>query len=299
MTTPAAPSPRPASVIHDLGYRGYDGPRLGSAAIARALYVTGLRHAYGLGRTGRSKVLPFALLGFSLVPAAVMVGVVAMIGAELPVGYAAYPNDVAQLFISIYAAAQAPVLFSRDLQHGSIVLYLARPLSSAMYASVRLASLTTAIAIFTLAPVLVLYIGSLLARKDVAEQSAAFGQAALAILLLSAMIAAITGVISSLSTRRGLAVVASIAVLVVGAGFVAAVQALALDRGSDLVAQLAALASPYTIYTSIAHLLDDSVVVAIAPSGVLGGLVFIAVALAIPALGLLLLMRRFATVASR
>ena len=46
-----------SGVIHDLGYRRYDGPRHGAATIARTLYVTGLRHAFGLGRSGRSKVL--------------------------------------------------------------------------------------------------------------------------------------------------------------------------------------------------------------------------------------------------
>ena len=46
-------------VIHDLGYRGYAGAREGTGAIARTLFLTGLRHCFGLGRSGRSKVLPF------------------------------------------------------------------------------------------------------------------------------------------------------------------------------------------------------------------------------------------------
>ena len=54
-----------AGVIHDLGYRHYDGPRDGAATIARTLYVTGLRHAFGLGRSGKSKILPFLLLALS------------------------------------------------------------------------------------------------------------------------------------------------------------------------------------------------------------------------------------------
>ena len=45
-------------VIHDLGYRRYDGPRDGVAIIARTLYVTGLRYAFGLGRSGKSKNRP-------------------------------------------------------------------------------------------------------------------------------------------------------------------------------------------------------------------------------------------------
>ena len=54
-----------SGVIHDLGYRRYDGPRDGTATIARTLYVTGLRHTYGLGRSGKSKILPFILLAMA------------------------------------------------------------------------------------------------------------------------------------------------------------------------------------------------------------------------------------------
>ena len=50
-------------------------PRDGTAAIARALFVTGLRHAYGLGRSGKSKVMPFLLLAMSVLPALIVVGV--------------------------------------------------------------------------------------------------------------------------------------------------------------------------------------------------------------------------------
>jgi hypothetical protein len=62
VTDPSAATPAGGSVIHDLGYRPYTGPRLGPGAIARALTLTGFRNAFGLGRSGRSKVLPFVLL---------------------------------------------------------------------------------------------------------------------------------------------------------------------------------------------------------------------------------------------
>ena len=52
MTDPSSATPEGRSVIHDLGYRPYTGPRLGPAAIARALLVTGFRNAFGLGRSG-------------------------------------------------------------------------------------------------------------------------------------------------------------------------------------------------------------------------------------------------------
>ncbi|MDX6241618.1 MAG: type transport system permease protein, partial [Kribbellaceae bacterium] len=68
-------SDRTSGVIHDIGYRHYDGPRLGRAAISRALMVSSLRHAYGLGRSGKSKTMPILLLAVMVVPAAIVVGI--------------------------------------------------------------------------------------------------------------------------------------------------------------------------------------------------------------------------------
>ena len=42
---------RTSAVIHDLGYRPYDGPRLGERPVAWAFFVTGLRNCFGLGRS--------------------------------------------------------------------------------------------------------------------------------------------------------------------------------------------------------------------------------------------------------
>jgi ABC-2 type transport system permease protein len=65
----------PTGAIHDIGYRHYEGPRLGAGYIRRSLFVETLRGAYGLGRSARSKVMPFLLLGVMVIPA-VVVGIV-------------------------------------------------------------------------------------------------------------------------------------------------------------------------------------------------------------------------------
>ena len=48
------------SVIHDIGYQRYDGPRLGRRHVFGALYIHGLRAAFGFGRL----LLPGALTVF-------------------------------------------------------------------------------------------------------------------------------------------------------------------------------------------------------------------------------------------
>ena len=53
MSEPSTPTAR-AGAIHDIGYRHYDGARLGASYIRRSLFVETLRGAYGLGRSARS-----------------------------------------------------------------------------------------------------------------------------------------------------------------------------------------------------------------------------------------------------
>ncbi|WP_409484390.1 hypothetical protein [Arsenicicoccus dermatophilus] len=210
-------APTPASAhgarIHDLGYRGYDGPRLGEGGVTRALFVQGLRHAYGLGRSRRAKWLPVGILLVSLLPALVMVAVVAMTKLPtLPVDYARYPT-VLQMVTSIFVAAQAPVVFSRDLRYRAITLYLARPLHRGSYVLARLASLFVAVLMVVGLPVVILYVGALLAGLPAGEHTRKALEALPGILVLTALLTVVGGVLASLATRRGMAIVAIIATL--------------------------------------------------------------------------------------
>ncbi|WP_110182481.1 ABC transporter permease [Nocardioides solisilvae] len=248
MTASGTPS---RGVIHDLGYRPYQGPRLGEGAIARALVVTGLRNAFGLGRSGKSKVLPFVLLAFNLLPAVVVAGILVFVGLEeLPIGYARYASTT-QVLLGIFVAAQAPVLFSRDLRHGSITLYLARPLRAGTYALARAGSLLLATLVFLLSPVLILYVVALLGELDVVEQTKDAALAVVLALLLALSLTGVAGLIAACSTRRGFAVVGTIAVLLVGNGLVSAVQSVASFEGADGVGEVAGLFTPYSLYRGL------------------------------------------------
>jgi len=249
--TPDATRP---GVIHDLGYRHFDGVREGTPAIARTLFTTGLRHAYGLGRSGKSKVMPFLLLAMSLLPATIVVGVVVLTGlGELPVSYADYTNQT-QLLVSLFAASQAPVLFSRDLRHRSIVLYLARPLVAPVFALVRWASLTLAIFLFTAIPTVVLYAGAMLAGLDKSDQTTAALKAVALQALLAMMVAGVSGVISSVSLRRGFAVVGSVMALIVLTGIVTVMQNIAFYEGDNATVSVGVgLLSPWSLHNGLAN----------------------------------------------
>jgi ABC-2 type transport system permease protein len=287
-----------SGVIHDLGYRRYDGVRDGTATIARTLYVTGLRHTYGLGRSGKSKILPFVLLAMATVPAAIVVGVVVLTGlGRLPVTYADYTNQV-QLLVSLYAAAQAPVLFSRDLRHRSIVLYLARPLSSSLFAVTRWLSLTTSLLLFMWGPTLVLFAGAMLAGLDKSDQLEGLLKAVALQVLLAALVAGLTGLISSVSLRRGFAVVGSVVALIVISGVVTSVQAISSSQDADGIGVAAGVLSPWSIYSGLADAWDAGVVT-FTPPGDAWALAYVLVGVVLTALCVLGLVARFRKVGSR
>ncbi|MGL5808981.1 MAG: ABC transporter permease [Nocardioides sp.] len=300
MSTQPAPPARRTGVIHDIGYRPYAGPRLGESSVALALFGSGLRHAFGIGRSHKSKILPFVLLALNLLPALIIVSIMVFTDLEeLPIDYVAYAGQT-QALLSVFAAAQAPILFSRDLRYGSIVLYLARPLRSLTYALTRWCSLTAALLVFLLTPVLLLLIGALLADADVTEQVVDAGLAALMALLLAAMLASVTGVISAWSTRRGFAVVVSIAVLLLGFGAVAAVQDIAYGQNADRFGEYAGLLNPYSLYRGITSSTLDTADIAITPpTGTAMELLYLLVALLISAGGTAVLAWRYRRAAAR
>jgi ABC-2 type transport system permease protein len=290
--------PSRTGVIHDLGYRHYDGLRDGTPTIARTLLVTGLRHAYGLGRSGKSKVMPFLLLGMSLLQATIVVGVVVLTGLdELPVSYADYTNQT-QLLVSLFAAAQAPVLFSRDLRHRSIVLYLARPLSSPVFALMRWLSMSLALFLFTAVPTLLLFAGAMLAGLDKSDQTTAMLKAVALQVLLATLLAGITGLVSSISLRRGFAVVGSVMALIVLGGVVTVVQNIAAVEDADAASVGVGLASPWSLYKGLANAWDAGIAT---PVPVDGAWVpaYALVALLVVAGCLLGLVARFRKVGSR
>lgn len=261
---PAGPpsGARPSGVIHDIGYRPYSGPRLGDGAVAWALFVTGLRNCFGLGRSGRSKVLPMILFGLMLLPALILVGVLVqardLLGLDSQiVAYSVYPLTT-QLLISVFVAAQAPALISRDLRFGTITLYLARPASRTTYVLVRMASLTAATFILIAAPLLLMYAGGLLADLPVGRETELVLAALLGALLLAACLAGLASLVAALTTRRGLAVAAVIVVLLVTYTVVVTIQGISSETGHETVGQVAGIFSPYTLTQGVQVLLFDS-----------------------------------------
>ncbi|MFJ8805250.1 ABC transporter permease [Streptomyces sp. NPDC102490] len=237
--------------IHNIGYRSYDGPRLGRAYARRSLYSQSLRGAYGLGRSAKSKVLPMLLFVVMCLPAAIMVAVaVATKADDLPVDYTRYAI-VLQAVISLYVASQAPQSVSRDLRFKTVPLYFSRPIETADYVRAKYASLASALFILTAAPLLVLYVGALLAKLDFADQTKGFAQGLVSVALLSLLFAGIGLVVASVTPRRGFGIAAVIAVLTITYGAVSTLQAIADVQSSSGAVTWIGLFSPITLIDGV------------------------------------------------
>ena len=81
--------PAAAGVIHDLGYRRYDGPRLGRRQITVALAWHSFRAAFGFGRGPKAKVVPVIALIALCLPAVINAFAMAQGNPRL-VGYDTY-----------------------------------------------------------------------------------------------------------------------------------------------------------------------------------------------------------------
>ncbi|MEW2396569.1 ABC transporter permease subunit [Streptomyces sp. NPDC046862] len=281
--------------IHDIGYRNYDGPRLGRAYARRSLYSQTLRGAYGLGRSAKSKVLPMLLFVVMCVPALIMVAVaVATKANDLPVAYTRYAV-IMQALIGLYVASQAPQAVSRDLRFKTVPLYFSRPIETADYVRAKYAALASALFILTAAPLLVLYVGALLAKLDFTDQTKGFAQGLVSVALLSLLFAGIGLVIASVTPRRGFGIAAVIAVLTISYGAVSTLQAIADAQMSSGAIPWIGLFSPITLIDGVqtAFLGASSSFPGAVGPGTGEGVVYALVVLGLIAASYGLLMRRY------
>ncbi len=150
--------PRVAGAIYDLGYQQYRGARLGRANAFKSLLIFSLRTAFGLGRGGRSKIVPVIVLAAVVFPAIAVIFAAATTGMTQVISYA-FQLQFTSFLLALFAAAQAPELVVTDRQHGVLSLYLSRPLSGTDYALAKLCALAGAMLILTLFPQLILFAG--------------------------------------------------------------------------------------------------------------------------------------------
>ncbi|MEA2652522.1 MAG: type transport system permease protein [Chloroflexota bacterium] len=213
-------SPEAAGTIYDLGYRHYDGPRLGRRGAIGAIVGAGLRAVFGLGRSGRSKILPWGVLVLGLIPAGVAVAIRVLVGDIVDLySYQNYLWGIGAL-LPIFVAAQAPELVVNDMRHRVLPLYFSRPIGRFDYVFAKLAALSLALLGLTLLPVLVLFGGRVLAAEDLVgtlgDEIGALPGIVGSGVIHAVVLASLGLAICSLAARRAYAAGAVLAVFLIG-----------------------------------------------------------------------------------
>jgi len=199
--------PATTGVIHDLGYRRYDGPRLGRGHITAALAWHSFRAAFGFGRGAKAKIVPVITFLALCLPAVVNAFAMSRGNARL-IGYDTYQPVLRNLVMTVFVAVQAPELVSRDLRSRVLPLYFSRPIRTIDYPLAKYVAFTAACLVMIDVPVLLLYAGSIVnvhGGAAVWAQTKALIPGLLVGLMWSVVLAAISLFIASLTGRRAFA----------------------------------------------------------------------------------------------
>jgi ABC-2 type transport system permease protein len=202
-TSPAAP----AGVIHDLGYRRYDGLRYGRSRIVAALAWHSFRSAFGFGRGARAKIVPVIVFVALLLPAIVNAFAMSR-GNPRQVDYDTYVPALRALIMIVFVAVQAPELVSRDLRNRVLPLYFSRPIKPSDYPLAKYLGFAGACLVMIEVPLLALYGGAIAnvhGGSAVWAQTRALIPGLLVGLMWALALAAIGLFLASLTGRRAFA----------------------------------------------------------------------------------------------
>jgi len=159
-------SERATGSIYDLGYRRYEGVRLGRQHAVAAIYLQGLKGAFGIGRRTSSKIIPIVLAVIVLIPAAIQLGIAALAPRDISVIKPENYFGFVDIILALFCAAVAPELVGRDQRTRTLSLYFSRSLLRSDYAAAKFGALVTALLIVMLLPQVLLFGGSALASSD-------------------------------------------------------------------------------------------------------------------------------------
>lgn len=235
------------------------------------------------------------LFAVMCVPAAIIVAVAVTTRLkDLPLDYTRYAI-VTQAVIGLFLAAQAPQSVSRDLRFKTVPLYFSRPIERIDYVLAKYGAMASALFVLTAAPLVVLYIGSLLAKMDFAHQTKGFAQGLISVALLSVLFGGLGLVMAALTPRRGFGVAAVIATMTITYGAVSTVQAIAWGTGAPGAIQWLGLFSPITLIDGVqtAFLGATSAFPGEAGPGAGAGVAYLIVVLGLVAGSYAVLMRRY------
>ena len=199
--------------IYEQGYRKHEGERLGVGTSIRSLALHSATRALGLRRTFWAKLLPIAAVVIAYLPAAVFVGIAALIPEEVTNEIDAIPTyheyyGFITSAIILFVALVVPEVLCSDRRHGMLGLYLASPLTRETYLASKVLGLAPVLGLVTLGPPLVLLVGRVLVDagpENVGDFFLLLLRALLSALVVTSVYLAVSLAAASLTDRRAIA----------------------------------------------------------------------------------------------
>ncbi|MFC5000318.1 ABC transporter permease subunit [Dactylosporangium cerinum] len=208
---------QPTSVIHDIGYQRYKGPRLGRWYANRSLYEQSLRTAFGIGRGAKAKIFPWMVIGIALSVAVIQIAVRSLTDQSF-ITYRGFAATIA-FPVMLFLAIVAPELVSRDLRDRTLPLYFSRPLARTDYALAKYTALATVILLLLAVPQLLMYIGAVFTRTDgfsgAMKELGDMGPGLVGAFIRALVLAAIALLVASLTGRRAFAAAFIVGVFII------------------------------------------------------------------------------------
>lgn len=151
------------AVLTDRGYQPYGGPRLGTSRAVRAIIRDGVRRALGLRRKARRKVLPWLMIGMTMMTTC---GFLLFIWIQDRISifelfkspYTDLLNGLV-LFGLIFTSYAAPEMLIPDRTSGVLNVYFSRPLRVGHYLAAKGGALAAVIFGFWTGPLLFYHLG--------------------------------------------------------------------------------------------------------------------------------------------
>lgn len=246
-----------AGTIYDIGYRRYDGRRLGRAYAFHSLLAHSFRSVFGIGRGARAKIAPFALLTMALLPAIVQSVLAAAFGNTLRlVSYDTYFERV-ELLVALFCASQAPELVSADQHYHVLSLYFSRALERTDYALAKLLALIAGVLSLTLLPQLVIFLGRIFSSPEVLDalrdERHVIGPILLTTGIAACFMSGIALAIAAFTPRRAYGTAAVIGFFLLSS----AVSGVLAQAAEGPLKRYAVLLQPFTILAGVSTWLFD------------------------------------------
>jgi ABC-2 type transport system permease protein len=158
--------------IYDLGYRSYEGPRLGRLYAVLSLFTYSLRSVFGLGSTWVAKLFAMGLATIALIPCLVLLAIAAITPEDVdfvPNYFDFIGFGFVGTVLTLFGAVTAPELIGKDQRHKTMALYFSRSLSRTDYVTAKLAALTCGVMFVVMVPQLLLLLGNAVATNGIVD----------------------------------------------------------------------------------------------------------------------------------